>query len=420
MFSRTRHEPGRPERPFRRNDAGAVLGGVCGGLARRLGVEVGTIRLLALSSVLLLGSGVAVYFALWLGVIRRGESESIFTRTMSVKREKEILFVVAIAAITFLIAFQTLGLHALGIFLWLMTLSTLAALVMWRGCSDAEREHLREVAADVVTRASSGSDKWQSVALRTGGGVIMALWGMSLLSRVGNETGAAAYVLVGAGALVIGLFVLFAPWWIRTFRDLSFERRARARAQDRADMAAHVHDSVMQTLSLIQRSSHDPSEVTRLARLQERDLRAWLANPETFGTSSSPPSTVSQSALAIEREVEDNYGVGVDLVVVGDCDLDESIAALLAAGREATLNAAKWSGANNVSLYVETEPGEISMFIRDQGRGFDVATVPADRQGIRRSIQERMTRHGGSAVIRSSHDAGTEVELRLPLHSHVQ
>ncbi len=415
-----RHEPGRPERPFRRNDDGVVLGGVCSGLARRLGVEVATIRLIALLSVVVLGSGVAVYLALWLGVVRRGETESIFSRAMSVKREKEILFVVAIAAITFLIAFQTLGLHALGVFLWLMTLSALGVLVIWRDSSDAEREHLREGAADIVTRASSGSDKWQSVALRTGSGVVMALWGMSLLSRVGNETGAAAYVLVGAGALVIGLFVLFAPWWIRTFRDLSFERRARIRAQDRADMAAHVHDSVMQTLSLIQRSSHDAAEVTRLARLQERDLRAWLANPETFGASSSPPSTLSESALAIEREIEDNYGVGVDVVVVGDCNLNESITALLAAGREATLNAAKWSGTNNVSLYVEVETGQISMFIRDQGRGFDVDSVPDDRQGIRRSIKERMTRHGGSAVIRSSLETGTEVELHLPLHSRVQ
>ncbi|MHB1251428.1 MAG: ATP-binding protein [Acidimicrobiales bacterium] len=420
IFSRTRHEVGRPERPYRRNDDGAVLGGVCGGLARRLGVETRPVRLMALVSVLALGVGVPAYFALWLGVTRRGETESIFSRTSSDKREKEILFVVAVGAITLLIALQTLGRHAFGVFLWLMTLSALGALVTWRGCSDDERDHLREVLTDVVTRTSSRSDRWQSVALRTGAGVIMTLWGMSLLSRVGNESGAAAYVLVGAGALVGGLFVLFAPWWIRTIRDLSFERRARARAQDRADMAAHVHDSVMQTLSLIQRSAHDPAEVTRLARLQERDLRSWLANPEAFGTSSSPPTTLRQSALAIEREVEDNYGVGVDVVVVGDCVLDESITALLAAGREATLNAAKWSGASNVSLYVEAEPGLVSMFVRDQGCGFDIDTVSSDRQGIRRSIRERMTRHGGSAVIRSVPEFGTEVELRLPVHSRAQ
>jgi signal transduction histidine kinase len=234
------------------------------------------------------------------------------------------------------------------------------------------------------------------------------------MSRVGYEQGAAAYVLVGLGALVIGLFVLFAPWWIRTVRDLSFERRARIRAQDRADMAAHVHDSVMQTLSLIQRSANDPGEVRRLARIQERDLRIWLANPKAFGTSANPPHSLAQSALEIEREIEDNYGVGVDVVVVSDIELNESVAALLAAGREATLNAAKWSGAQNISLYIEAEPHQVSMFVRDQGCGFDQNNVPADRQGIARSIVERMNRHGGTAVIRSSPDAGTEVELRVP------
>jgi signal transduction histidine kinase len=391
---------------------------VCSGLARRLGIETGTVRLGALLSVLLLGLGVPLYLALWIGVVRRGEEESILDRTRSDKREKEILFVVSIAAITLLIALRTLGLHALGLSLWLMTLSALEVLVMWRGSSDVEREHLNELLSTAAARVSSGSDKWQSVAVRTGLGVIMALLGISLMSRIANESGAAAYMLVGAAALMVGLFVLFAPWWIRTFRDLSFERRARIRAQDRADMAAHVHDSVMQTLSLIQRSAQNPDEVTRLARLQERDLRSWLANPETFGTSSSAPTTLSQCALDIEREVEDNYGVGVDVVVVGDCILDDSMIALLAAGREATLNAAKWSGATNISLYVEAEASQVSMFIRDQGHGFDVTAIPNDRQGIKRSIHERMTRHGGTATIQSSAASGTEVELHLPRTAH--
>jgi signal transduction histidine kinase len=355
-----------------------------------------------------------LYVALWIGVTRRGEGESIFARTSSDKREKEILFVVSIAVITLLIALRTLGLHALGLFLWLLTLSALEGLVAWRGCSSDEREHLRDLANSSVLKATTNSDGWQGVAIRTGVGVVLALWGISLLSRVGYEQGAAAYVLVGAAALVLGLFVLFAPWWIRTVRDLSYERRARLRAQDRADMAAHVHDSVMQTLSLIQRAADNPAEVTRLARIQERDLRIWLANPEAFGTSTNPPTLLAQSALEIEREIEDNYGVGVDVVVVADIALDESICALLAAGREATLNAAKWSGAKDVSLYIEAEPGQVSMFIRDQGRGFDMESVPDDRQGISRSIIERMNRHGGTAVIRSSPGAGTEVELRMP------
>lgn len=396
-----------------------MLGGVCSGIAKRFGVQTRTVRFVAVLSVLFLASGVALYMAMWIAITRQGESVSIFTRTSSDKREKEILFVVSIAVITFLIAFRTLGLHALGLFLWLVTLSALEGLMVWRGSSAGEREHLRALAETSAMRATTRGDSWQRVAIRTGVGVVFALSGISLLSRVGHEQGAAAYVLVGAAALVLGLFVLFAPWWVRTVRDLSLERRARLRAQDRADMAAHVHDSVMQTLSLIQRAADDPDEVTRLARIQERDLRIWLANPETFGTSTNPPTSLAQSALEIEREIEDNYGVGVDVVVVADIALDDSVNALLAAGREATLNAAKWSGAKNISLYIEAEPNQVSMFIRDQGKGFDLDQITADRQGIARSIVERMNRHGGTAVIRSSPDNGTEVELRMPRRAHV-
>ena len=365
----------------------------------------------------MVGAGLALYMSYWILTIRRDEPDSIFTRTRSDKREKEILFVVSIAVITLLIALRVVGLAAFGLFLWFVTLAALEGLIVWRGSSDTEREHLRDLVNNAAVRASASGDGWQGVAVRTGLGVIFTIWGISLLSRLGYERGGAVYVLIGAGALVLGLFVLFAPWWIRTVRDLTYERRARVRAQDRADMAAHVHDSVMQTLSLIQRAANDPSEVRRLARIQERDLRIWLANPEAFGVSTEPPTSLADSALAIEREVEDNYGVGVDVVVVGDTALSDTVTAVLAAGREATLNAAKWSGAANVSLYIEAEPREISMFIRDQGHGFDPAGVPVDRQGIARSIVERMHRHGGTAVIRSSTQTGTEVELHAPLEA---
>jgi signal transduction histidine kinase len=234
------------------------------------------------------------------------------------------------------------------------------------------------------------------------------------MSRVSGEHGAAAYVLAGASALVLGLFALFAPWWIRSIQDLSMERRARVRAQDRADMAAHVHDSVMQTLSLIQRSANDPVEVTRLARQQERDLRSWLANPETFGAHSSTARTLSQAILDVESEIEDNYDISVDAVLVGDIPLDDATLALVAACREAALNAAKWSGARDVAIYVEVEAKQVSLFVRDQGSGFDPAAVAPDRQGIAGSIIERMRRHGGTATVTSSTGAGTEVELRLP------
>jgi signal transduction histidine kinase len=245
-----------------------------------------------------------------------------------------------------------------------------------------------------------------------GGGALL-LVGCLLQSNVGSLRGEAIGVVLGAVALSAGFLVLFAPWWLKTLRDLSRERRERVRAQERADVAAHLHDSVLQTLLLIQKASGEPAEVVRLARNQERELRHWLFDPRASARGSGT-DTFATMTEAIERDVEESYGVGVELVVVGDCDLDDGVSALLGAGREAAVNAAKWSGADRISMFAEVEPSRVSLFVRDLGRGFDPATVPADRRGIECSIRERMARFGGRAVVRSTIGAGTEVELMLP------
>jgi signal transduction histidine kinase len=372
------------------------------------------VRIVTVLLALFFAVGIVAYMTLWILLPRRGETSSIFTRTINDRRDKEILFVVSIAVLTLLIAVITIGIGPSGLFLWFLALCSLEAVMVWRGASEGEKESLHQLSTHLAKIRIGQSNGWRAVALRTGFGIIFIIWGISLMQRVSHENGAATYVLAGACALVLGLFVLFAPWWIRTVQDLSTERHARARAQDRADMAAHVHDSVMQTLSLIQRSANDPNEVTRLARQQERDLRSWLANPEKFGSSPTSALTLSQSILEVEGEIEDNYGVAVDAVVVGDLTLDDSILALVAACREATLNAAKWSGDREIAIYVEVEDEQISLFVRDKGQGFDPATVAPDRHGIAGSIIERMRRYGGSAIITSSPGSGTEVELRLP------
>jgi signal transduction histidine kinase len=197
-------------------------------------------------------------------------------------------------------------------------------------------------------------------------------------------------------------------------RDLSTERRERVRAQERADMAAHVHDSVLQTLSLIQKAAGDPHEVVRLARSEERELRHWLFDPERLGRRGERCETITDAVAAVEREVEDTYGVGVELIVVGDCPMDDGVAALVGACREATINAAKWSGCPQVAVFVEVEPTTVSAYVRDLGVGFDPALVPDDRQGIAHSMVERMERAGGSVAVHSVPGAGTEVELVLP------
>jgi signal transduction histidine kinase len=179
-------------------------------------------------------------------------------------------------------------------------------------------------------------------------------------------------------------------------------------------MAAHVHDSVLQTLALIQRSSDDPQNVVRLARAQEHQLRAWLFEGRPPGTISEDATTFGQGVGLLQRQVEADHGITVQVVMVGDCDLTDGLRALLDAAREATVNAAKWSGAPQVSLYAEVEPTALMLYVRDRGQGFDPESVPTDRQGIAQSIKARMARYGGTVVIRSSPGEGTEVELLMP------
>ena len=188
--------------------------------------------------------------------------------------------------------------------------------------------------------------------------------------------------------------------------EAAAERRGRIRAEERAEMASRVHDSVLQTLALIQRRAGDQHQVIQLARAQERELRAWLFDGRPPGSMEGQAATVADGVRLIQQEVEAQHGIAVDAVTVGDCELDDDLSALLAAAREATVNAAKWSGADVVSLFAEVEPDAVSLFVRDRGRGFDPAAVPADRKGLAESVRARMARRGGSATVRSSSRPG--------------
>jgi signal transduction histidine kinase len=407
----------RPQRPLRRSADNAVLGGVCGGLARRLGVSAKLLRILAVLSIIPAGVGLLAYMAFWTLVPREGEVRSVASRVIEDRRQLQIVLAVGTVALAVLITLQAIGLQGPGVFAWPLLLSSVGALVVWRGASDEERARLQERidAAPFVSMATSTG--WRTIALRACVGGALLLVGAVLLSKVGSLRGAAIGVFVGAVLVSAGFLVLFAPWWLRTLRDLSSERRERVRAQERADVAAHLHDSVLQTLLLIQKSANEPAKVVRLARNQERELRHWLFDPRASARRSGT-DTFATMTEAIERDVEESYGVGVELVVVGDCDLDDAVSAILGAGREAAVNAAKWSGTESFSMFAEVEPTRVSMFVRDLGRGFDPAAVPADRRGIECSIRERMERFGGHATVRSAPGTGTEVELVLPREPH--
>ena len=244
---------------------------------------------------------------------------------------------------------------------------------------------------------------------RTGVGVALVIAaGLAFLQATGALS-AARDVLLAVFAVVVVLGVIFAPWIVRLVRSLASERAERIRSQERAEVAAHLHDSVLQTLAMVQRRADEPREVAALARRQERELRAWLAGRPAPGR--RPASAPALEAAA--AEVEGRHGVPVETVAVGDAPLDPAAEAVVAAAREAMTNAAKFGGGSTVDVFAEVSPERLNVFVRDRGPGFDPAQVPADRRGVRESIVGRMRRHGGRATITSAPGSGTEVELVL-------
>src|ERR1039458_9447320 len=402
---------GTPLRPLRRGRDNCILGGVCGGFATRLGIKERNIRVIFALLTLVFGLGVLLYMTFWLVLTRSGEEHSIIQQIFQNRREAQIVLVAFIATLILVIALQSTGTRVSDGFGWPLLLSAFASFAIWRGASNDERNHLTDFfnSAPVIGGAFSKSRK--GVVLRVVIGACLVYFGLDQLNHLGGVWGSAGSALFGTAVLVVGVLVLFAPWWLQNVRELTSERRERVRIEERAAMVAHLHDSVLQTLTLIERAAANESDVVRLARNQERELRQWLFSPEIRTNAST--SFVGLVG-AIEHDVENDYGVRVDLVTVGDCVPDERVTTLVAAGREAAINAAKWSEASSVSIFTEVEPHSISIFVRDRGVGFDLDAIPADRQGIALSIRQRLSQLGGAAFISTAVGDGTEVQLVLP------
>ena len=215
-------------------------------------------------------------------------------------------------------------------------------------------------------------------------------------------------ILVAGLLLLVGVVVL--PWLFLLTRTLARERAARVRAEERAEVATHLHDSVLQALTLIQKRTGDPGAMARLARHAERELRGWLYGPDT-----GPPADLAGALRAAAAEVEDRFGISVELVTVGICPLDERTRGVVAAAGEALTNAAKHAGVAKVWLYAEVTGDQLLVAVRDRGRGFDPATTRRDRHGLAESIVGRIQRLGGTATIHAAPGSGAEVELRLPV-----
>ena len=391
---------------LRRSRSNRLVGGVAGGIGEHLGISAWSVRLAFIALAFAAGFGIIVYVLVWiLAPLEEKTEPTQPARRLRRPRLRAVLGTVLVIG-GVIVLLWAVGLWFGSGIAWPVVLAAIGFAVLWAR-EPGERRARWDLASfgTPVEAVLSGRVSLMRFAI----GAVLILGGMGILLAVTTSFEAATSVVLAVIVTVGGLLLLAGPWIWNMGRTLMDERSSRIRSEERAEMAAHLHDSVLQTLALIQRAKA-PREMATLARTQERELRAWL-----YGRAPSVRGGRLRDAIdAMASRIERRHQVRVETVVVGDAELDERVRALVAACTEAALNAAKHSGSLEVSVYLEAEADTITAFIRDQGRGFNPAEVSADRRGIEESIVARMTRHGGTAEINSRKRRGTEVILRLP------
>ncbi len=345
---------------FERNERDRVVAGVCAGIADALGIDPTLVRLVFALLALAGGAGILLYLALWTWT---GGRRPIFA-----------VLILALATMALLGALGVSWAFFLGAGLLVAGLVLLAR----RGAT---------------LRPGGGSLFVPGIVLAIAGAVVM-------LDHLGSSR-----AFIGPGALAGALALVLVPWvW-----QLSRERGERIRLEERAEIAARIHDSVLQTLALVQRDAGDEKRVRGLARRQERELRRWL-----YGRGYGNADTFAGALADAVADIEDAHAVRIELATAGDAPLDEPLTQLVLAAREAMANAAKHAQTEEIAVYAEAGPDAVTVFVRDRGVGFDRAAVGPDRRGLADSVEARLQRAGGSATIASTPGEGTEIELRMP------
>lgn len=391
-----------PRLKLRRRPDEGLLGGVCAGIARRMQVNVIVVRLLGALTTGLGGLGVVMYALAWALLPVAPESRGVPRRPGA---WREGIMIVA-GVIVLDEGLRSIGIELERTIFWPLVLGGCGVALVWRPALGTGEE----TPAQPQSRRRRLLRTLTLDAPRTVVGALLVAISTAVLLHQIDVVHRSLAMAVGAVAIVGTIFtILFVPWFLRQGRSVAFERAGRIRERERAEVAAHLHDSVLQTLALIQKRAADPREVAGLARRQERELRSWLQGRRAEAAGES-------AAVALERaaaEVEERHGVPVEAVTVGDARLSPRTEALVGAAREAMTNAAKFAGGGRIDLYAEFHDGRAEVFVRDRGVGFDPAAVPADRRGVRDSIVGRMQRHHGRAAVRSVLGEGTEVELAM-------
>jgi signal transduction histidine kinase len=388
--------------PLRRDRGDAVVGGVCAGLGRRLGIDPIVLRVVFIAATAAGGLGLLAYGLAWALLPAEGDSRAPALRVPGGRDSWSVATGMGMLVFAVLLLFREWGLWVGDALVWPVVLATSGGALIWRQSASAAQPAPERTE---VERRRAGGSALGRAAL----GVALVVGAALLFLYFNDALAPARDVVLPVVAVLVALTLILAPWWIRLVRGLADERAERVRSQERAELAAHLHDSVLQTLALMQRQADNPRDVAALARRQERELRAWLNGGRPFGERSTFKAALELAAA----EAEDAHGVPVDVVAVGDAQLDDHAEAVVAAAREAIVNAAKFGEGAAVSVFAEVRDDELEVFVRDRGPGFDPGAVPADRRGVRESIVGRMERHGGTAAIHSTTGEGTEVELRM-------
>ncbi len=403
--------------PLRRPSEGRWLGGVAAGLAAHLGLPVAAVRgvfaLLALAG----GAGAVAYVFWWVTVpsgdprqaaadtgpaaLQRLAPRLRLAGSVTQLQTRDIAVGVALLGGAALLVAVRAGWDVQTSWVLPVLIALGGFALAWSQLDAAQRDRW-------VGRAGGAADRRSAVLLRLAGGLVLVMAGVLLLLAQGTPAHVMVQVALASLAVLAGFALVLAPWWLRMVRELGDERAARAREAERADIAAHLHDSVLQTLALIRTRAGDADEVARMARAQERELREWLYDDRT-----APGTSVAADLRALVAEVEDGRAAVIDLVVVGDCVPTEATTGLLKATREALVNAVV-HGRPPVTVYLEVTDAAAEVFVRDRGDGFDMDDIAPDRFGVRESICGRMRRRGGTAEVTSRPDWGTEVHLRMP------
>lgn len=430
-------------RSLRRDSEHKMVGGVCAGLARSAGLDPLILRV-AFAAGAIAGIGIPAYVIAWV-VLPADSGPAPVTYLRTGRAVVEVAFGVGLLVLAVLLTMRELGIWFSDVIVWPAVLIGVGGALLWRQATSGPRAKnpdapasallkpapptpFEEVADPAPTPGADASAQRQNTGFvdlligregeqapgeraaavsRIGIGIALVVAAGIIFLQATGALSAARDVLLAFFVAVVVLGVILAPWILKLVRSLTSERAERIRSQERAEVAAHLHDSVLQTLALVQRRAHEPAEVAQLARRQERELRAWLAGRPA----PAQAATVGAALEAAAADVEEHHGVPVEVVAVGDRPLDADAKAVVAAAREAMTNAAKFGGGSTVDVFADATDDKLEVFVRDRGPGFDPDAVPDDRRGVRESIVGRMERHGGTATIRSAPGAGTEVEL---------